>query len=85
MSLVYRAGQDAPSNARPLMPLMVFEPASAPKWEYRVVTVDPREEEPLTEARLSELGAEGWLLAAVVDLAGHPRGRIFYYFVRSAQ
>jgi hypothetical protein len=85
MSLVYRAGQDAPANPRPMLPLMVFEPASSPKWEYRVVTVDPREEEPPTEARLAELGADGWLLAAVVDLAGQPHGRLYYYFVRSAQ
>jgi hypothetical protein len=85
MSLIYRAGQDARSNPRPVLPLMVFEPASRPKWEYRVVTVDPREEEPLGEARMAELGAEGWLLASFADLAGHPRGRLFYYFVRPAE
>ncbi len=84
MSLITRAGQDAPANPRPMLPLMVFEPASRPNWEYRVVTVDPREEEPLGEARMAELGADGWLLAAVMDLTGHPRGRLFYYFVRSA-
>jgi hypothetical protein len=84
MSLTVRAGQDAPANPRPMLPLMVFEPASRPNWEYRVVTLDPREEEPLGEARLAELGAEGWLLAAVTDLTGQPRSRLHYYFVRSA-
>jgi hypothetical protein len=85
MSLVFRAGQDAPANPRPILPLMVFEPASRPKWEYRVITVDPREEEPLTEARLAEVGTEGWLLAAVVDLTSQPHGRLHYYFVRAAE
>jgi hypothetical protein len=67
-----------------MLPLMVFEPASRPNWEYRVITVDPREEEPLGEARMAELGGEGWLLAAVMDLASQPHGRLYYYFVRTA-
>ena len=84
MPFTARAGQDMPASPRPMLPLMVFEPASRPTWEYRVVTVDPREDEPLGEARMAELGTEGWLLAAVLDHTSQPRGRVYYYFVRTA-
>ncbi len=70
----------------PRLPVpMVFEPPTRTAWEYRVVVVDPREEEPLTEAQAAELGAEGWMLAAVLDhTGGRPGGRLHYYFVRAA-
>ncbi len=56
------------------------------RWEYTVVSIDPRDEAPLTEARLGELGADGWLLASVQELAVSPSSRrIFYYFVRQAE
>ena len=54
-------------------------------WEYRVLTVDLRREEPLSEARLNELGAEGWLL---VGTPAYPLGAsvalLVYCFVRAA-
>ena len=68
-------------------PPMLFVPApkDPARWEYRVVIVDPREEEPLEESRLAELGAEGWLLAGVVQSAtGFTAGKLYYYFVRAA-
>jgi hypothetical protein len=68
-------------------PPMLFVPApkDPARWEYRVVIVDPREDEPLEETRLTELGAEGWLLAGVVQSAtGFAAGKLYYYFVRAA-
>ncbi len=66
------------------MPI-VYEPAEPQRWAYRVVTIDPREEEPLSEERLAELGNEGWLLVGIFQ---HPIGqhttRVIYYFVRAA-
>jgi hypothetical protein len=63
---------------------MVFEPAEPQRWEYHVVRIDPREDEPLAEDTLTALGAEGWLLASVLEpRAGHPA--LYYYFVRAAR
>lgn len=60
--------------------------SSRQKWDYKVVTIDPREELPLGEEQLAELGAEGWLLAGILQ---HPServiSRISYYFVRPAE
>jgi hypothetical protein len=65
---------------------MVFEPAPQPKWEYHTVALDPREEPPLDETQLSELGKDGWLLAGIVEFPGGERvTRIMYYFVRLAE
>lgn len=67
---------------------MVYESiaASPQHWEYRVLSVDTREEELPDEARLNELGAQGWLLVSVLE----PRqssadGRVYYYFVRQKE
>ena len=52
-------------------------------WEYRVLSVDTREEALPDDARLSELGAQGWLLVGVLEprqSEGH--ARVYYYFVR---
>jgi hypothetical protein len=73
-----------PQRLPPPLPI-VFEQAARIRWEYHVVTLDPREEEPLDAARAGELGAEGWLLASVLDLTGQPHGRLHYHFVRAAQ
>jgi hypothetical protein len=79
------APQRPPHPAMPMPLPMVFEPAARARWEYRVVVIDPREEEPLDESRAAELGADGWLLAAVLENpAGRYGGRIYYYFVRAA-
>jgi hypothetical protein len=67
---------------------MVYESiATSPAhWEYRILSVDPREEELPDEERLSELGAQGWLLVGVLE----PRqstiqARVHYYFVRQKE
>ncbi|HLY29459.1 MAG TPA: hypothetical protein VKQ36_00395 [Ktedonobacterales bacterium] len=78
---------------RPETPLMLPLPMvyerikqERARWEYTVVSIDPRDEAPLTEARLSELGAEGWLLTSVQELAvSQSSRRVFYYFVRQAE
>ena len=48
---------------------MVYErvPVEPVRWEYRVLTVDAREEDLPDAVRLNELGAEGWLLVGVLD------------------
>jgi hypothetical protein len=64
---------------------MVYESiASSPqRWEYRVLSVDTREEELPDEVHLSELGAEGWLLVGVLEpRQSEARARTCYYFVR---
>jgi hypothetical protein len=64
---------------------VVFERAEPQRWEYHVVTIDPREDEPLDEAVLGKLGGEGWLLAGVLPYpTSGASGKIVYYFVRSA-
>ena len=84
----HRMTQDPSTSPRPFMPLpIVFDSSEAvrTRWEYQVVVVDPREEEPLGEARLHELGAEGWLLASVLEApTGRSVPRLYYYFVRAA-
>ncbi|MEO7001228.1 MAG: hypothetical protein ABI068_05470 [Ktedonobacterales bacterium] len=65
---------------------IVYERIAPTRWEYKVVTRDPREEAPLDEEQLQALGAEGWLLASILEEPG-PQGvrRIHYYFVRAAE
>jgi hypothetical protein len=79
-------GFEAPHQS-PLIPApVVFEPAEPQKWEYRTVSIDLREDEPLDGAPLAALGAEGWLLAGILQppVAGGASPRVTYYFVRSA-
>ncbi len=67
---------------------MVYEniAASPSRWEYRVLSVDTREEELPDEARLGELGAEGWLLVGVLEPhQSEFRSRVYYYFVRQRE
>jgi hypothetical protein len=74
---------------------MVYEdvPAIPAQWEYRVLTIDTREEVPLTVEQLNKMGSEGWLLIGVFNLPEsnmqesnlqkHRRETpIQYYFVR---
>ena len=64
---------------------MVYEnvPASRPDWEYRVLSVDTREEALPDEAHLNELGAQGWLLVGVLEARrSESGGHVHYYFVR---
>lgn len=69
------------------MPIIYERVESAlQKWDYKVVTIDPREELPLDEQRLAAIGAEGWLLAGILQ---HPSeravSRVSYYFVRASE
>jgi hypothetical protein len=76
---------DSPHVGQSLPMPVVFERAEPQRWEYHVVTIDPREDEPLDEAVLGKLGAEGWLLAGVLPYpTGSASAKIVYYFVRSA-
>jgi hypothetical protein len=57
--------------------------ASVPCWEYRVVSVDAREEKLPAEAVLDELGAQGWMLVSVLEQSRAESGSlVHYYFVR---
>lgn len=59
---------------------VMVEPA---RWEYRVLTVDTREEDLPDAIQLNELGAQGWLLVGILDLKVSERSsRVHYYFVR---
>jgi hypothetical protein len=74
------------TDGRTAIPMpMVYEdvPQTPAQWEYRVLTIDTREEEPLSVAQLNELGSEGWLLIGVLNLQERSRVTpIHYYFVR---
>ncbi len=64
---------------------MVYEnvPVELPRWEYRVLTVDTREEALPDAEQLNELGAEGWSLVGVLEQSTSGKGSIvFYYFIR---
>ena len=74
------------NDVRFSLPLpMVYEsvPAQPLTWEYHTLTVDAREEELPDTTRLSELGAQGWLLVGVLDQGATGRSSLVqYYFVR---
>jgi hypothetical protein len=76
---------ETPYGGRTLPMPVVFDRAEPQRWAYHVLTIDPREDEPLDETLLGKLGAEGWLLAGVVPYpAGANANKIVYYFVRAA-
>src|SRR2546430_9654809 len=54
---------------------MVYErvPSEPAHWEYRVLTVDTREEDLPDAVQLNELGAQGWLLVGILNQGA--RGR----------
>ncbi len=67
---------------------MVYEniPVSQPRWEYRAVEIDPREQALPDEAYLNELGAQGWFLAGVQEQRlSESKTRVYYYFVRQKE
>ena len=73
------------SGASAPLPI-IYEPADPAQWQYHVVSIDPREDEPLDETALAALGAEGWLLAGILPQpTDAPSARVYYYFVRPAQ
>ena len=61
---------------------MVYEQVSAEPitWEYRVLTIDTREEPLPDDEQLNELGTKGWILVGVLNLSESIR--VHYYFVR---
>jgi hypothetical protein len=67
---------------------MVYEnvPSQPQTWEYRIVSVDTREEALPDTAQLNELGNQGWLLVGVLEQKVHENhSRINYYFVRQKE
>jgi hypothetical protein len=79
------------TDVRSTIPMpMVYEdvPLIPAQWEYRVLTVDTREDVPLTVEQLNEMGSEGWLLIGVLNMpeGSVPKRRqdtpVHYYFVR---
>ena len=67
---------------------MVYESVaiSPRQWEYHVLSVDIREEAPLDEARLKELGEQSWLLVGVLEQRQDGMtSRVYYYFVRQKE
>ena len=70
-------------RSSPLSMPVVFDEVGPQRYEYHVVSIDPREDEPLDETALQALGKDGWLLAGILPLAeGSPTKRLVYYFVR---
>jgi hypothetical protein len=64
---------------------MVYEQVTAEptRWEYRVLTVDIREEGLPDAVQLNEIGAQGWILVEVMEEKISERSAKFhYYFVR---
>jgi hypothetical protein len=64
---------------------MVYEhvPVEPAHWEYRVLTVDTREEDLPDAVQLNELGAQGWLLVSVLDQGATGKSSlVHYHFVR---
>lgn len=68
------------------MPIVYDQTPARVKWEYHVVTVDLREQPPLGDDETAALGADGWLLAGIVQppAAREPSHTLIYYFVRQA-
>ncbi|HLH62797.1 MAG TPA: hypothetical protein VKV20_14035 [Ktedonobacteraceae bacterium] len=67
---------------------MVYESVrSEPlRWEYRVLSVDAREEDLPSIEDLNELGSRGWLLVGILDQGATGRSSlVHYYFVRQRQ
>ncbi len=80
---ILNSGLPYPGAPAPLP--IIYEPAEPAQWQYHVVSIDPREDEPLDERALAALGADGWLLAGILPPSpGSSSARIHYYFVRPA-
>jgi hypothetical protein len=70
------------ARSGPLSMPVVFDEVGPQRYEYHVVSLDPREDEPLDETALQALGKEGWLLAGILPPADGAAKRIVYYFLR---
>ena len=82
----FHAAMSGQTDDRVSLPLpMVYEqlPVELPRWEYRVMSIDTREEALPDAALLNESGAEGWSLVGVLEQRTSGNGSIvFYYFIR---
>ena len=85
-ALSFHGFMSGQTDVRSAMPLpIVYEnvPVAPTHWEYRVLTIDVREDALPDAARLNELGDEGWLLVGIVDQKSNERsGLVHFYFVR---
>lgn len=74
--------RDVPNSIH--VPMVYEQVAVEPAhWEYRVLTVDAREEDLADVDLLNELGSQGWLLVGVLDQGAPGRSpKVHYYFVR---
>lgn len=77
------AGQNDIQSSLHIPTVYMDVPARPWLWEYRVLSVDTREEELFDEERLQELGNQGWLLVNLLSLPVSATGlRVYYHFVR---
>jgi hypothetical protein len=74
---------EQPGNRFGLPLPIVYEDAPALRWEYHVLTIDTRKQLLPDEARLNELGHEGWLLVGVLDQ--RETGLVQYIFARRSE
>ncbi len=64
----------------------VYTSAPPVRWEYHVLSVDPREAALPDSEQFNTLGREGWILAGLLDERLSGAGKIVhYYFVRQTQ
>ena len=64
---------------------MVYEYTAPPRWEYRVLTVEPAVKVLPDEDTLNTLGKDGWIMTGLLDERTSGRGTlVHYYFVRQA-
>lgn len=82
----FHATMSGQTDDRFSLPLpMVYEHVAVelPRWEYRVLPIDTREEALLDAASLNELGNEGWLLVGMLDQRTSGSGSVvWYHFLR---
>ena len=69
-----------PKQADPVRPPMIYVKKSL-QWEYKQVSRDLANEQPLDEAELNMLGEEGWELTGI---AQHP-SKTYFYFKRQVE
>jgi hypothetical protein len=84
LSFQHRMHGQADVHASLPMPIVYEDVPQLPtRWEYRVLTIDAREEALPDAPALNEMGEEGWLLISVVEQRHQSGGaRVHFYFVR---
>ncbi len=77
---------EKPENRSATFVPMVYENTDPTpiRWEYRVLTIDTREQELPDAAQLNELGSDGWILAGMLDSRSEG-SFVYYYFVRQSE